>query len=114
MRICKDCEREYDDDFVGAKTQLCKICYNRFKNSSYLKKEYIKIKDLPLEEQEGVIKACMKKRATVNKNKKEQKNAQVTIKNKTYQIQKENTNKNQTLSIVKKDIDLAFEKANIN
>ena len=70
MRICKDCEREYNDSFVGSKTQLCKICYNRLKNSSYLKKEYIKIKDLPLEEQKKVIEGCIKKRTTISKKKK--------------------------------------------
>lgn len=108
MRICKDCEREYEDDFVGTKTHLCKICYNRFKNSNYLNKEYIKIKDLPLKEQDRVIKACMKKRATVNKKK-------VIVKKTEKKVDKTNDiDSTEILSIVKKDIDLAFEKANVN
>lgn len=112
MRKCKDCEREYEDAFVGTKTQLCKICYNRYKNSHYLKKEYIKIKDLPLIEQEKVIEGCMKKRTTLGKHKKAVKET-VTLK-KTCQVKEDNIDVNQVLAVVKNDIDLAFEKANIN
>lgn len=111
MRVCKDCEREYDDSFVGTKTQLCKICYNRLKNSCYLKKEYIKIKDLPLKEQEDVINACMKKRATVSKKKKTIKN--IMVKEQITEQAKRNIEDAEILSIVKNDIEDAFDMVGI-
>ena len=107
MRKCNDCEREYEDSFVGKKTQLCKICYNRYKNSNYLKKEYVKIKDLPLIEQEKVINACMKKRTTLNKNKKITRNI---VKK---EQPKENIEDLEILNIVKNDIEEAFDMVGI-
>lgn len=108
MRICNDCEKEYEDDFVSERTHRCKICANRYKNAKSRNMEYVPLKDLSKEERERKIKHHFKLQARRETKKKEK-----TLK-RVETNPKKTINREQILAIVKKDIDLAFEKANIN
>lgn len=56
--ICRDCLQEVDS---LTKKGICKKCYARKSNMTYLGKKYIPIKDLPKEEQERMLELREKK-----------------------------------------------------
>lgn len=55
---CMDCLQEVDK---LTKHGICKKCYSRQQNMKYNKKEYIPIKDLPIEEQKKLLELRVKK-----------------------------------------------------
>ena len=69
--ICKDCLEEVDK---LTKQGICKKCYARKANMTYMKRKYIPLKDLPQEEKEKLLE--LRKRKSIEGQIRKEKNKQ--------------------------------------